>query len=75
MMSRWDLPSLFRDIGVLRVPVQLIAARNDRWIPLTSLRRALERIPGVELVVEEGGHLLPEERPEVVIRLLQDRRL
>lgn len=75
MMSRWDLPALFRDIGVLRVPVQLIAARNDRWIPLTSLRRAVERIPGVELVVEEGGHLLPEERPEVVIRLLQDRRL
>jgi magnesium chelatase accessory protein len=72
MMSRWDLPALFRDIGVLNVPLQLIAARNDRWIPLTSLRRAVERIPGVELVVEEGGHLLPEERPEVVIRLLQD---
>lgn len=70
MMARWDLPSLFRDIGVLRTPVQLIAGRRDRWIPLASLSRAAERIPGVSLSVEEGGHLLPEERPEVVLRAL-----
>lgn len=73
MMSRWDLPALFRDIGVLRVPVRLIAAHQDRWIPLASLQRAVQSIPGVELIVEEGGHLLPEERPEVVIRQLHDR--
>jgi len=70
MMSRWDLPSLFRDIGVLRTPVQLIAGRRDRWIPLASLSRAVERIPGVSLTVEEGGHLLPEEKPEVIVRAL-----
>lgn len=70
MMSRWDLPALFRDIGVLRTPVQLIAGRQDRWIPLASLSRAVERIPGVSLAVEEGGHLLPEEKPEVIVRAL-----
>jgi magnesium chelatase accessory protein len=70
MMSRWDLPSLFRDIGVLRTPVRLIAGRQDRWIPVASLSRAVERIPGVSLAIEEGGHLLPEERPEVVVREL-----
>jgi len=68
MMARWDLPALFRDIGPLRIPVHLLAARRDRWIPLGSLSRAVERIPGVTLHVEEGGHLLPEERPEVVVR-------
>jgi magnesium chelatase accessory protein len=68
MMARWDLPALFRDIGTLRTPVQLLAARGDRWIPLSSLSRAVERIPGVTLHVEEGGHLLPEERPEVVVQ-------
>ena len=68
MMARWDLPALFRDIGVLRTPVHLIAARSDRWIPLAPLSRAIERIPGVTLTVEEGGHLLPEERPEAVVR-------
>lgn len=72
MMSRWDLPALYRDIGVLRVPVRLIAAHQDRWIPLASLQRAVQGIPGVEVIVEEGGHLLPEERPEVVIRQLQN---
>lgn len=71
MMARWDLPSLFRDIGVLRTPVQLIAGREDRWIPLASLSRAVERIPGVSLTVEEGGHLLPEEKPEVIVRALR----
>jgi magnesium chelatase accessory protein len=70
MMSRWDLPALFRDIGVLRTPVHLIAARGDRWIPLAPLTRAIERIPGVTLSVEEGGHLLPEEKPEVVVRAI-----
>jgi len=70
MMARWDLPALFRDIGVLRTPVQLIAGRQDRWIPLAALSRAVERIPGVSLTVEEGGHLLPEERPEVIVRAL-----
>ncbi len=71
MMSRWDLPALFRDIGLLRVPVRLIMAHQDRWIPLASLQRAVQGMPGVELIVEEGGHLLPEERPEVVIRQLR----
>lgn len=70
MMARWDLPALFRDLGVLRTPVQLIAGRQDRWIPLAALSRAVERIPGVSLTVEEGGHLLPEERPEVIVREL-----
>ena len=70
MMARWDLPALFRDMGVLRTPVQLIAARGDRWIPLAPLRRAVARIPGMTLTVEEGGHLLPEERPEVIVHAL-----
>ena len=74
MMSRWDLPALFRDIGVLRTPVHLVAARGDRWIPLASLRRAVERIPGVTLTVEDGGHLLPEERPEVVAQAIRSWR-
>jgi magnesium chelatase accessory protein len=68
MMARWDLPALLRDSGALRTPLQLVAARGDRWIPLAPLRRAVQRLPGMRLVVEEGGHLLPEERPEVVVR-------
>lgn len=74
MMARWDLPALFRDSGVLHTPVHLVAARGDRWIPLASLRRAVERLPGVTLTVEDGGHLLPEERPEVVVQAIRSWR-
>ena len=68
MMARWDLPALLRDTGALHPPLRLVAARGDRWIPLAPLSRAVQRLPGMSLVVEEGGHLLPEERPEVVVR-------
>jgi magnesium chelatase accessory protein len=70
MMARWDLPSLFREIGTLTVPLRVVAGRQDRWIPVAPLTRAVERIPKATIVVEEGGHLLPEERPEVVVREL-----
>lgn len=70
MMARWDLPALLRETGVLRTPLRLVAARGDRWIPLAPLSRAVQRLPGMSLIVEEGGHLLPEERPEVVVREL-----
>lgn len=75
MMSRWDLPALRRDLGALRTPVDLVAGRQDRWIPCAPLERAAQGIPGMTWRVEEGGHLLPEERPEVVIdRLLEASR-
>lgn len=71
MMARWDLPALYRDIHRLTIPLELIAARGDRWIPLPSLSRAVARIPGVTLHAEDGGHLLIEERPEVVVQRLR----
>jgi magnesium chelatase accessory protein len=74
MMSRWDLPALFRDVGVLHTPIHLVAARGDRWIPLASLTRAVTRLPGVTLQAVDGGHLLPEERPEVVVAAIRSSR-
>lgn len=68
MMARWDLPALLRDISTLRTPVHLLPGKRDRWIPLAPLTRAVQGIPGLTMTVEEGGHLLPEERPEVVVR-------
>lgn len=67
MMARWDLPALYRELHALRVPLHLIAARNDRWIPVGSLTRAVQGIPGMTMQVEEGGHLLPEEKPDRIV--------
>lgn len=70
MMARWDLPALQRELGALKTPVHLIAGRGDRWIPAAPLERAARGIPRLTWQVEDGGHLLPEERPEVVVREL-----
>jgi magnesium chelatase accessory protein len=64
MMARWDLPALYRQLHALRVPLHLVAASRDHWIPLRALTRAVQGIPGMTMQVEEGGHLLPEEKPE-----------
>ncbi len=62
MMARWDLPTLMRDSVRLTTPVEIIAGRRDRWVPDGPLSRAVARIPAATYRVEEGGHLLMEER-------------
>ena len=66
MMARWDLPTLHRDLQRLSVPLELVAGRQDRWIPVDALTRAVAAIPRTTLEVEEGGHLLIEEHPDRV---------
>jgi magnesium chelatase accessory protein len=70
MMARWDLPTLARRLPALTTPTTLLAGRQDRWIPLGPLTRAVQSIPHLTFRVEEGGHLLPEEHPEIVARAL-----
>jgi magnesium chelatase accessory protein len=70
MMAQWDLQALHRAIHALAVPLQLVAARGDRWIPLAQLSAAVQGIPHMSLHVEAGGHLLPEEDPFSVLRAL-----
>ncbi len=68
MMNRWNLPQLGRDAVSLAVPFTAYAGDNDKWVPTEALARQLERIPTAELVrVPGAGHLLPEERPALVI--------
>ena len=66
MMARWDLPTLMRDLATLETPLDIIAGRRDRWVPEAPLRRAVARVRGATYRVEDGGHLLMEERAEEV---------
>ena len=66
MMARWDLPTLMRDLATLETPLDIIAGRQDRWVPEAPLRRAVARVRGATYRVEDGGHLLMEERAEEV---------
>ncbi len=68
MMNRWNLPALGRDAVSLKVPFTAYAGDNDKWVPTEALARQLARIPTSVLVrVPGAGHLLPEERPALVI--------
>ena len=71
MMARWDLPALYRRLEAtpLAMPITLIAGTHDRWIPIGALRQAVRRyLPAAELREMAGGHLLPEENAEGVLR-------
>ncbi|HYW30630.1 MAG TPA: alpha/beta fold hydrolase BchO [Gemmatimonas sp.] len=68
MMSRWDLPKLVRDAALLTVPLELYGGSADRWVPYGPLADSVASIPRAVLTrVEGAGHLIPEERPDVVI--------
>lgn len=73
MMASWDLDPLYDALPRLRTPCLLLAGRNDRAVPLAQLREASARLPHATLVVVEGaGHLLHEERPDSVARIILD---
>ncbi|MES2523324.1 MAG: alpha/beta fold hydrolase BchO [Gemmatimonadota bacterium] len=73
MMSRWDLPRLVRDAGKLTVAIDLYAGRGDRWVPFAPLAESVARIPAATLYPVDAGHLIPEERPDVVIDAVRKR--
>jgi magnesium chelatase accessory protein len=71
MMSRWNVPKLVRDAVALTIPVDLVAGENDRWVPYAALEKSVARIPRATLrCIAGAGHLLLEERPDVVVDTL-----
>lgn len=74
MMARWDLDPLYDALPRLGTPCLLLAGANDRAVPVAQLRAASARLPHATLVVVGGtGHLLHEEQPHRVARLILDR--
>jgi len=52
-------------------PVHLVHGDKDRVVPIENVRPLTGKLPGWQLVVVPGGgHLLPIERPDEVVRLL-----
>ncbi|QAU44354.1 alpha/beta fold hydrolase BchO [Bradyrhizobium guangzhouense] len=64
MMANWDLHPLVRDLPQLGPDLLLIAASNDRAIPVDVARRVREMLPKAKLELVQGyGHLVHEEVP------------
>lgn len=71
MLASWDLAPLYAALPTLNVRFLLLAGAAERAIPLAQQREVAARLPrGRLLVVERTGHLLHEEQPAVVARLI-----
>ena len=57
----------------VKAPTLVLWGRDDRWIPVEQADRVVAAIPGARKVVLEAcGHVPQEERPEEVLRWLED---
>jgi magnesium chelatase accessory protein len=72
MMAGWSLTELVADMPRLAVPLQLVAGTRDPWITLDELRSLSRKTPGSTLDTMPGGHLLHEEHPAAIARLLTE---
>lgn len=66
MMAAWDLKPLLARIKSIRTPTLLIAANKDGTVPVSVSKMAKETLYKAELILHDGGHLLHEERPQLV---------
>ncbi len=73
MMANWDLRPLVRDLPKLSTELLLIAASNDRAIPLDLARRVQRLVPRAKLqTLEDCGHLAHEEAPDTTAAIILD---
>lgn len=74
MMARWDLRPLARDLSRLNTPLVTIVGANDRAVPPADAPRVRGLVPvaarGPLDRVDRAGHLVHEERPAEVARLV-----
>ncbi|MGF7162940.1 magnesium chelatase accessory protein [Rhodoligotrophos appendicifer] len=74
MMAHWDLESLEQSIGALRVPLILVTAANDRAIPPFDAKFLARRFKTVRVIaIDHGGHLLHEERPQLIADMIGEQ--
>lgn len=59
-------------MAAVSAPTLVVAGRNDRTVPYRDQVRAARAIPGARLITfDETGHVVPEERPEAFIEVLE----
>ncbi len=73
MMASWDVTELFEELSRSDVPFLLVAGRGDRAVPLAQVHDAAARLRYVTVTVVDGtGHLLHEEQPDRISRIILD---
>lgn len=75
MMANWRLETLNARLNQVQHPVQLIAASDDKTIPLRDTYKLQQLLPADKVsvhVLQAGGHLLHEQDPASVARIILD---
>ena len=54
------------NVGRIGVPSVIIGAEHDQLVGIEHARRLAESLPGAELKIVEGGHMIPYSHPDVV---------
>lgn len=73
MMANWHLEKLTPRLGHLQSAIQLIAASEDKTIPLRDTYKLQQLLPADRVsvsVVNGCGHLVHEENPSAVAKLI-----
>ena len=66
-----ETPGLERRLARISVPVAVVAGTFDRVIPLAAARELAGAIPGAELVVVRGGHMLPIDHADEIASVVE----
>ncbi|MGZ6058330.1 MAG: alpha/beta fold hydrolase BchO [Myxococcaceae bacterium] len=75
MLAVWDLEPLFTALPRLESELLLVAGDRDRAVPLAQAYTVAAAVPRSRVEVVHGaGHLLHEEQPSAVARLILETR-
>ena len=66
-----ETPRLEDALGRISVPTAVVTGTSDRIVPVPAARALAGRIPGAELVVMAGGHLLPFHQPGKIAEIVR----
>ncbi|MTH98768.1 alpha/beta fold hydrolase BchO [Roseibium sp. RKSG952] len=73
MMAGWELRPLVTRLNEIGQPVTLIAAMDDPMVPARVSEAAVRALSqGKFIPVPSGGHLLHEENPAAIAKLMQE---
>ncbi len=72
MMAQWNLDALLASLDDIDVPVLLLTGSRDKAVPPATSDRAAARLPNAVVHhIDDGGHLVHEERPALVAACIE----
>jgi pimeloyl-ACP methyl ester carboxylesterase len=69
-----EMPALARRLPSLNVPTTIVAGNRDRICPPSQAHRLASDLPSARLIEVDGGHLLPQQRPDAIAEAITAHR-